>query len=176
MLTPLFAGGGMTMLLMVVAAMLIFSFLIQRPLKKQQAEAERLRSTLGEGSRVMLTSGLFGTVTHVGDQQLIVELAPGVEVTALKQSVAKVVQPEDEEFEFSDGTEQVGDLEPAPGEDREQGLDLAREQELGLTREQELDEPGSDAAAMEGAAPGTGEGLGMPTSAVEDPSREPRTH
>ena len=106
-MTPLMALSGTMMMLLVVAFFLIFTTLAQRPLKKQAEEQAAMRKNLGEGTRVLLTGGLFGTVTHVGDEQIIVELAPGVEVTATKQAVSKVVAPEDEEFEFADDASDV---------------------------------------------------------------------
>ncbi|MGO4955889.1 preprotein translocase subunit YajC [Luteococcus sp. Sow4_B9] len=103
----------MTTILIVLAGMLLFSFLLQRPLKKQAEEQARLRDALAEGSRVLLTSNIFGTITHVGDEQVIVEIAPGVEVTATKQAVIKLVTPDEEEFEFDD--EAPASLDDATG-------------------------------------------------------------
>ncbi|MEL4504550.1 preprotein translocase subunit YajC [Luteococcus sp. H138] len=100
-MTPMFAGGGTTILL-VLLGLLMFTFLMQRPLKKQMAAQNELRDSLTEGTRVLLTSQIIGTVTHVGDEQLIIEIAPGVEVTVMKQAVIRTIAPEDEEFEFAD--------------------------------------------------------------------------
>lgn len=103
------------MLLWMVVGLLVFTFLMQRPLKKQAEAQRKVRESITDGSRVLLTSQFFGTVTHVGDEQLIVEIAPGVEVTAMKQAVIRVVEPQEEEFEFADelpwtssGTEPTG--------------------------------------------------------------------
>ncbi|GAE74631.1 translocase subunit [Cutibacterium acnes JCM 18918] len=46
--------------------------------KKQQEERVQLESRLEVGTRVVLSSGLFVTITHIGDKQAVVELAPGV--------------------------------------------------------------------------------------------------
>ena len=43
------------------------------------------------GHRVLLGSGLFGTVVSVGDKQAVLEISPGVELTVLKQAIARVV-------------------------------------------------------------------------------------
>ncbi len=93
---------SMTTLLIIVLTMVIFSWVIQRPLKKQAEAAREMREQLAEGTRVILTSGLFGTVSHVGSEQVIVELAPGMEVTCAKTAIAKLVGPDEEEFVFSD--------------------------------------------------------------------------
>lgn len=99
--TPMLASG-MTTILMLLVGMVVFSFLLQRPLKRQAEAQARLRDSLAQGQRVLLTSGIFGTVNHVGTEQLIVEIAPGVEVTCTKQAVVKTVTPDEEEFEFAD--------------------------------------------------------------------------
>ncbi|MEL4357970.1 MULTISPECIES: preprotein translocase subunit YajC [unclassified Luteococcus] len=107
-MTPMFASGATTIML-VLAGMLLFTFLLQRPLKKQMAAQNELRASVAEGNRVLLTSQIFGTVTHVGDEQLIVEIAPGVEVTAMKQALVRIVTPQDEEFEFADPEDTVAE-------------------------------------------------------------------
>lgn len=83
--------------LMVVA----FYFLIMRPQKKRQQAMQRTISESVPGTRVMLGSGIFGTVVAVGDKQMVVETSPGVEITVLKQAIARVVAEGDEDTEFS---------------------------------------------------------------------------
>lgn len=100
-LVPL-ATSGLSTLLLLVVGIVLFVFLIQRPMKKQQEAQRKLQEAVSEGGRVMLTSGMFGTVRHLGDKQAVVELAPGLEVTVLRQAIAKTVAPEDEEFEYAD--------------------------------------------------------------------------
>lgn len=70
----------------------------QRRMKAQLA----VQSSLQAGDRVLLTSGMFATVRHLAERSLVVELAPGVEVTVLRSAVQGVTSPEDEEFEFTD--------------------------------------------------------------------------
>ncbi|MDA8439002.1 MAG: preprotein translocase subunit YajC [Propionibacterium sp.] len=97
-------------LLLLAVGVVLFVFLIQRPLKKQQQAQRELQSSLIEGGRVMLTSGLFGTLRHLGDKQAVVELAPGLEVTVLRQAISRAVAPDDEEFEYTD---EAGEYEEA---------------------------------------------------------------
>ena len=140
-MTPLMALSGTMMMLIVVAFFLIFTTLAQRPLKKQAEEQAAMRKNLGEGTRVLLTGGLFGTVTHVGDEQIIVELAPGVEVTATKQAVSKVVAPEDEEFEFTDEADDAADVASYDVPDDASSLVAEEELTFDPTPEADTDEP-----------------------------------
>ena len=69
--------------LIVLAVMLVGMFVLtQRNRQRTAAEQARRRSTIGFGSRVMTTSGLYGTVTRVDDDDTVqLAIAPGVEVT-----------------------------------------------------------------------------------------------
>ena len=84
--------------LILIALMVVaFYFLIMRPQRKRQQEIQRTLSALTPGQRVMLGSGLFGTVVAVGQKQVILETSPGTELTVLKQAVARVVTEADED-------------------------------------------------------------------------------
>lgn len=71
----------------------VFWLLILRPARRRQQDAARLQRSLGVGDRVMLTSGVFGTVTGLEDESFQIEVAPGVVLTVHRQAVAKVVDP-----------------------------------------------------------------------------------
>ncbi|MDO5065726.1 MAG: preprotein translocase subunit YajC [Propionibacteriaceae bacterium] len=92
------------MLLPLVAFGALFYFLLIRPQQKRMREHQETINALQPGTRVLLQSGLYGTLTHVGDKQAIVEFAPGVEVTTLKGAILRVVTEDEEEFEFDDDT------------------------------------------------------------------------
>ena len=79
-----------------------FYFLIMRPQKKRQQAIQRTMNELVPGTRVMLGSGVFGTIVAVGDTQVVLELSPGVELTVLKQAIARVVTEGDEDTEFDE--------------------------------------------------------------------------
>jgi preprotein translocase subunit YajC len=97
-------------LLMVVA----FYFLILRPQKKRQQAQQKTMNELVPGTRVLLGSGVFGTITWVGVKQAIIEVAPGVELTVLKQAIARVVAPGDEYSEPLDVVDEPDEIdEPA---------------------------------------------------------------
>ena len=89
--------------LILIALMVVaFYFLIMRPQRKRQQAIAKTLSELTPGTRVMLGSGLFGTVVSVGQKQVVLEISPGSELTVLKQAVARVVTEEDEDVEATD--------------------------------------------------------------------------
>ena len=85
-------------LLMVVA----FYFLILRPQKKRQQAMQKTMRELQPGDRVLLGSGLFGTLVSLGDKQAVMEIAPGVELTVLKQAIVRRATEADEDAEYDD--------------------------------------------------------------------------
>ena len=74
-----------------------FYFLILRPQRKRQQALQQTMHALSPGSRVMLGSGVFGTVVSVGPKQVVLEISPGAELTVLKQAISKVVTEADED-------------------------------------------------------------------------------
>ena len=108
----------MEMLLMLVVFVGAAYFLMIRPQQKRMREHQSQIDALQPGDRVILNSGVFATLSHIADTQAIVELAPGVEVTILKQVIARVAKNDEEEFEFTDEVE-----ETAGGEESTENVD-----------------------------------------------------
>lgn len=92
-------------LLTVVGFGLVMWLLMIRPAQRRMREQLDTQNQIGVGNRVLLTSGIYGTVVHAGEKQLVVELAPGTDVTVLRTAVARVTTPDEEEFEFVDEPE-----------------------------------------------------------------------
>jgi preprotein translocase subunit YajC len=104
-----------TTLILIALMVVAFYFLIMRPQRKRQQEIQRILTALTPGQRVMLGSGLFGTVVSVGERQVVLETSPGNELTVLKQAVARVVTEGDEDTAV-DGTDLDDDaLAAEPG-------------------------------------------------------------
>lgn len=90
-------------LLPLVLIALLFWLLIIRPASRRQKEQARMQSALNLGDRVMLTSGIFGTITELADDRLEVEIASGVVVTVARGAIGSVVQTEQPEAESAEG-------------------------------------------------------------------------
>lgn len=108
-------GSTVLMLVLMGAA---FYFLLIRPQQKRAKKQQEMTNALGEGTRVMLSSGIFGTIRHLGEKQAIIEIAPGLEMTVVKQAIVKTLTPEDDEFEYAEETAEpdhiVDEPEPNP--------------------------------------------------------------
>lgn len=80
-------------LLFIVLAGAAFYFLIIRPGKQRQRQQQQMLSAIAPGVEIMTTAGVFGTVRTVSDDELGVEIAPGVVMRILPAAVARVVEP-----------------------------------------------------------------------------------
>lgn len=68
----LFGGGGMS-ILMIVAMIAVFYFLMIRPENKRKKEAEQMRSSVKTGDEVITIGGIVGTVVSVKDDKFVME-------------------------------------------------------------------------------------------------------
>ena len=80
--------GTLFPLLLIVLA---FWLLVIRPARKRQNEMTRIQNSVQIGSEVMLGSGIFGTVTSIGDDTLNLAVAPGTEIKVARQAVVRVI-------------------------------------------------------------------------------------
>ena len=88
----------MSAYIFVLALLALMWFMLIRPQRRRQQEAQRLLETISVGKEIVTAGGLFGTVTAVDGDEVRVEIADGVEVRLAKRAVAGVVS-EDEEPE-----------------------------------------------------------------------------
>jgi preprotein translocase subunit YajC len=80
-------------LLMIVAAGAAFYFLIIRPGKKRQQQQQQMISALQPGAEIMTSAGIFGTIAVVTDEQISLEVSPGVFLRILPAAVSRVIEP-----------------------------------------------------------------------------------
>lgn len=80
-------AGSLISLLPMIGILIIFYFLLIRPQSKRAKEHKQMVEALQRGDEVITNGGILGLVVNVSDDYVIVEIAPGVEVTLLKSSV-----------------------------------------------------------------------------------------
>ncbi len=83
------ASNQYSTLILVLLMVVAFYFLILRPQKKRQQALQKMTRELQPGDQVLLGSGLFGTLVSLGTKQAVLEIAPGVELTVLKQAIVR---------------------------------------------------------------------------------------
>lgn len=80
-----------------VLLVIVFWFLILRPMRKRQRHFADTQKAIGVGSHVMLASGIFGEVVSLADDRVELKIAPETTVTVLRQAIASVHDPEQPE-------------------------------------------------------------------------------
>lgn len=81
-------------LLPLVAILALFWFMVVRPQQRRQREVTALQSSIEVGQRVMMSSGIYGTVRAVTDDTARLEIAPGTEIQIARAAIARVVEPD----------------------------------------------------------------------------------
>lgn len=74
--------------------LLIFYFLLIRPMKKREAEHNTMVEALKAGDNVVTNGGIHGTVAKINGMQVELEIAPNVIITVERMAVSGVIQPE----------------------------------------------------------------------------------
>lgn len=89
-------GGGLGGMLsgplpMLILMFAIFYFLLIRPQQKKAKTHREMLSNLRKGDNVMTSGGVFGRVTGLDNQVVVVEIAPQVRVKVNRASISGVV-------------------------------------------------------------------------------------
>ncbi|MGY3040428.1 preprotein translocase subunit YajC [Rhodanobacter sp. TND4EL1] len=85
------AGGGMSMIIMMVVLFGLMYFMMIRPQAKRQKEHRALIAGLAKGDEVVTNGGIAGRVSEVGETFITVEIAANVMVKVQKGSVQQVL-------------------------------------------------------------------------------------
>ena len=71
-----------------------FYFLLWRPQQRRMAAVRMLQSALDENDEVMTTSGIYGRVTRLGDDDVDLEIAPGTVIRLARGAIAHRIVPD----------------------------------------------------------------------------------
>jgi preprotein translocase subunit YajC len=84
-------SGGLMSLLPLVLIFAVFYFFLIRPQMKQAREHKQMVEALAKGDEIVTGGGLLGRITRIGDNFIIVEIAPNIEVKVQKHSVTAIL-------------------------------------------------------------------------------------
>ncbi len=70
----------------------IFYFLLIRPQKKKQQQHVLMVNNLKSGDKILLSSGIIGTVKSLKEDRLIIEISNNVEIEVMKTFVASIIK------------------------------------------------------------------------------------
>jgi preprotein translocase subunit YajC len=120
-----FSSSTIILILVVVVA---FYFLMIRPQQRRKQQAAQKQSSVSPGARVRTTAGMYATVVSVEYDDVVLEVAPGVEVRYMKRSIMDVVSPGDEPDEtvtdFTDTESDDAESDDAESDDTDTDTDV----------------------------------------------------
>jgi preprotein translocase subunit YajC len=105
------SGSSAYLLIGLVVLFGLLYFVTIRPQRRRQQQAQQTQRNVEPGARVRTTAGMYATVTAIEDQDVILEIAPGVEARFMRRAIMDVV-PDGTEPEYAAGPEDSFDDEP----------------------------------------------------------------
>ena len=101
-----------TSLLPIILIVVLFMIVYMTMTRRRRAnQAQQMQNTIVPGARVRTTSGMYGTVTSVDGDDVMLEIAPGVNVRVMRRAVVPVPQ------NAASGTGPVHEPSPEPPAD-----------------------------------------------------------
>jgi preprotein translocase subunit YajC len=100
-------------LIFIVVLFLLMWLMVVLPQRRRQAAQKALIDGLKPGDEVLTAGGLYGDVTEIGDDEVALEIAPGVEVRVATRAIATVIPPDVYEDDGEEAEEEAAELAPA---------------------------------------------------------------
>jgi preprotein translocase subunit YajC len=113
-----------TSLILILVVIVGVYMLMIRPQRRRQQQAQQSQNALRPGARVRTTAGMYATVVDVDGDDVVLEVAPGVEVRYMRRAVMDVVSPgeetPDDSYSDSEDEDAEDDGEPDTAESEEE--------------------------------------------------------
>ena len=77
--------------IIIVALFGLLYFVMIRPQRNRQRQAQQTQNEVVPGSRVRTTAGMYATVVSVEGDDVVLEVAPGVNVSYMRRAIMDVV-------------------------------------------------------------------------------------
>jgi preprotein translocase subunit YajC len=107
------SGGGSTFIFVIIVIIGLMYFLFLRPGRKRQQKVQQQQNAVQPGARVRTTAGMYATVVATDGDDVILEVAPDVEVRYMKRAIMEVIGDtgtvEDEEAAAEHDEDGVGE-------------------------------------------------------------------
>jgi preprotein translocase subunit YajC len=84
-------------LIFMALVLVVLYVLMIRPQRQRQREHQSMIEEASIGEDVLTSGGIYGTVVRAEGDDLVVEIAEGVQVHMTRRGIAAVLPPEDEE-------------------------------------------------------------------------------
>ena len=88
-------SGNYTFLIVIVVLFGLLYFVMIRPQRNKQRQAQAMQSQVRPGQRVRTTAGMYATVVEADADDVLLEVAPGVQIRFLRRAVLDVLPDDD---------------------------------------------------------------------------------
>ncbi|MCK9305136.1 MAG: preprotein translocase subunit YajC [Bacteroidales bacterium] len=88
---PAATGGSWSFLIMMGLIFVVMYFFMIRPQQKKQKELVKFRSSLQKGDKVVTAGGIYGVISEVKEQYVLIEVDTNVKLRIDKSSIVKDV-------------------------------------------------------------------------------------
>ena len=104
--------GGFGFFIIIIAFVFLY-FVLVRPQKRRQLQQQRMLNDVKVGDEIVTAGGLYGEIREVHDDDVLVRIAPELDVRVARRAIAGVVTPDEpEELEAPEEPDPTG---PTPG-------------------------------------------------------------
>lgn len=114
----------MQFLIIMVLMLGVMYVLMIRPQRQRQAQQQSMIDDAGVGDDVLTTGGIYGTITQVEGEDVVVEIAPNLTVHMTRRGIAAVLPPEEEDEEDA-SEDEIAEEEPVAELSSENGDESA---------------------------------------------------
>lgn len=115
----------MQFLIIMVLMLGVMYVLMIRPQRQRQAQQQSMIDGATVGDDVLTTGGIYGTISEVEGDDIVVEIASGVAVHMTRRGIAAVLPPEDEEDEEVEALEDAEEQDESAVTDGEEAVSAA---------------------------------------------------
>ncbi len=86
--------AGNTQIILLVGMFVVFYFFLIRPQQQKQKKLKEFRESLKKGDEILTTGGIYGKITSIENDHVMVEVDRGVKLKVQKAAVSSTTQAE----------------------------------------------------------------------------------
>jgi len=114
-------------LIVMVLLLVVMYVLMIRPQRQRQQAQQATIEGAGVGDDILTNGGIYGTITHAEEDDIVVEIADGLSVHMTRRGIAAVLPPDEEDEDVEGEDEDVVEVDEAAELDDEAAVTSGEE-------------------------------------------------
>ena len=106
--------GGFGFFLIIIAFFFLY-FVLVRPQKRRQLQQQRMLDAVKVGDEIVTAGGLYGEIRELRDDDVLVRIAPELDVRVARRAIAGLVSAEPDELDELEAPAEPEQTGPTPG-------------------------------------------------------------